>query len=155
MTDLQKEFESTGHASWINADIYPDGKIYTQEYTKWLEKQVLALRQPPVKGSVCKGFFEYFGIILKFLSKELPIHIYAFYGDSYAMKVEFTFKGNKIVKVEYKGVDGFRHFTPEQMSDLKALIDKYQYEIANDWITFVIKNQRVPKRVITSKIKML
>lgn len=53
MTDLQKEFEATGYTSWINADLYPDGKIYTQEYTQWLEKQVLALRQPPVISSVC------------------------------------------------------------------------------------------------------
>lgn len=52
MTDLQKEFEATGYTSWINADLYPDGKIYTQEYTQWLERQVLALRQPPVSGSV-------------------------------------------------------------------------------------------------------
>lgn len=51
MTDLQKEFEATGYTSWINADLYPDGKIYTQEYTQWLEKQVLALRQPPVSGN--------------------------------------------------------------------------------------------------------
>lgn len=50
MTDLQKEFEATGCTSWINADLYPDGKIYTKEYTQWLEKQVLALRQPPVSG---------------------------------------------------------------------------------------------------------
>ena len=50
MTDLQKEFEATGYTSWINADLYPDGKIYTQEYTQWLERQVLALRQPPVSG---------------------------------------------------------------------------------------------------------
>lgn len=48
MTELQKEFEATGYTSWINANLYPDGKIYTQEYTQWLEKQVLALRQPPV-----------------------------------------------------------------------------------------------------------
>lgn len=53
MTDLQKEFEATGYTSWINADLYPDGKIYTQEYTQWLERQVLALRQPLVIGSVC------------------------------------------------------------------------------------------------------
>lgn len=98
--------------------------------------------------------FEYFGIILKFFSKEhLPIHVHAFYGDNYAMKVEFTFKGQKIVKREYKGVKGYRHFPPAQMRDLKALIDKYQYEIANDWITFVIKNQRVVKKTITRKIK--
>lgn len=45
MTDLQKEFEATGHTSWINSDFYPDGKIYTQEYTEWLERQVVALRQ--------------------------------------------------------------------------------------------------------------
>ena len=48
MTELQKEFEATGYTSWINADLYPDGKIYTQEYTQWLERQVLALRQPLV-----------------------------------------------------------------------------------------------------------
>ena len=53
ITELQKEFEATGYTSWINADLYPDGKIYTQEYTHWLEKQVLVLRQPPVIGSVC------------------------------------------------------------------------------------------------------
>lgn len=52
MTELQKEFEATGYTSWINADLYPDGKIYTQEYTRWLERQVLALRQPTVSGSV-------------------------------------------------------------------------------------------------------
>jgi len=50
MTDLQKEFEATGYTSWINSDLYPDGKIYTQEYTQWLERQVLALRQPLVSG---------------------------------------------------------------------------------------------------------
>lgn len=50
MTDLQKEFEATGYTSWINANLYPDGKIYTQEYTQWLERQVLALRQTLVVG---------------------------------------------------------------------------------------------------------
>lgn len=50
MTDLQREFEATGYTSWINADLYPDGKIYTQEYTEWLEKQVQALRIALVVG---------------------------------------------------------------------------------------------------------
>jgi len=40
MTDLQKQFESTGYASWINSEIYPDGQIYTKEYTEWLENKV-------------------------------------------------------------------------------------------------------------------
>lgn len=52
MTELQKEFEATGYTSWINADLYPDGKIYTQEYTQWLERQVIALRQQPVSDSL-------------------------------------------------------------------------------------------------------
>jgi hypothetical protein len=38
MTDLQQEFEKTGYSSWINSEIYPNGKIYTQEYVEWLEK---------------------------------------------------------------------------------------------------------------------
>lgn len=40
MNELQKEFEATGYTSWINANLYPDGRIYTQEYTQWLEKRV-------------------------------------------------------------------------------------------------------------------
>lgn len=44
--ELRKEFESNGYyLSWINADIYPNGKIYTQEYTEWLENQLLNLRE--------------------------------------------------------------------------------------------------------------
>lgn len=46
MKELQKEFEATGYASWINSDLYPDGKIYTKEYTQWLERQVLLSRKP-------------------------------------------------------------------------------------------------------------
>lgn len=42
MTDLQKQFEATGYASWINSELYPDGQIYTKEYTQWLEKQLEA-----------------------------------------------------------------------------------------------------------------
>jgi hypothetical protein len=39
--ELQKTFEAeTGHAIWINSDIYPDGKIYTKEYTEWLENRL-------------------------------------------------------------------------------------------------------------------
>jgi len=45
MNYLQKEFEATGHAAWINSDIYPDGKIYTKEYTEWLEGLVMESRQ--------------------------------------------------------------------------------------------------------------
>ena len=44
MSNLQDEFEATGYASWINSDLYPDGRIYTKEYTEWLEKQVLEMR---------------------------------------------------------------------------------------------------------------
>ena len=56
MTDLQKEFEKTGYASWINSDIYPDGKIYTKEYTEWLENRItelLKLNKSDVISSVC------------------------------------------------------------------------------------------------------
>lgn len=40
--DLRKHFEDTGYTAWINADLYPNGRIYTQEYTEWLEKKVLS-----------------------------------------------------------------------------------------------------------------
>ena len=38
---LRKEFEQIGYNVWINADIYPDGKIYTKEYTEWLERLLI------------------------------------------------------------------------------------------------------------------
>lgn len=41
--ELQKEFENTGYASWINSDIYPDNKIYTKAYTEWLENRLLGI----------------------------------------------------------------------------------------------------------------
>ena len=98
--------------------------------------------------------FEYFGIILKFFSKEhLPIHVHAYYSDKYAMRVELHFKGDKITERVFKSVKGYEVFPPAQMRDLKALVDKYQYQIAEDWITFVIKNKKVKKTVITRKIK--
>lgn len=65
MTDLQKEFEATGYTSWINLDLYPDRKIYTQEYTQWLEKQVQALRIAHVVG---RG--EQFSMPHKFTDKD-------------------------------------------------------------------------------------
>ena len=45
--DLRKEFEKTGYNSWINSDMYPDGKIYTKEYTEWLEKRLVKLLAKP------------------------------------------------------------------------------------------------------------
>ena len=38
---LRQQFEAeTGCASWINADIYPNGRIDTREYTEWLENRL-------------------------------------------------------------------------------------------------------------------
>ena len=42
-TQLRKEFEDKGYSSWINSDIYPDGKIYTKEYTEYLETKLLKI----------------------------------------------------------------------------------------------------------------
>lgn len=38
--DIQKQFEeTTNHAAWINSDLYPSGRTYTNAYTEWLEKE--------------------------------------------------------------------------------------------------------------------
>jgi hypothetical protein len=98
--------------------------------------------------------FEYFGIILQFFSNEhLPIHVHAYYGSQYAMKVEFYLSGDVIESIEYKGVRGYKHFPPAQIRDLKKLVETYQYEIVNDWLTFILRNQRVKKKTITKKLK--
>lgn len=85
MTDLQKEFEATGYTSWINADLYPDGKIYTQEYMQWLEKQVLALRQPPVSGSAIVQN-EHVALYFQFDDDE-PIEGVKYNGNEFTMKI--------------------------------------------------------------------
>lgn len=43
-TQLRKEFEEKGYSSLINSDIYPDGKIYTKEYTEFLETKLLKIK---------------------------------------------------------------------------------------------------------------
>jgi hypothetical protein len=40
MNELQKEFEATGYASWVDSDDFPEGKVPTQAYVKWLEERV-------------------------------------------------------------------------------------------------------------------
>jgi hypothetical protein len=50
-------------------------------------------------------------------------------------------------------VKGFYKFPAAQLRDLKALINKYEYEIVDSWITFVINNQKVTKKTITRRIK--
>lgn len=39
-TPREKFEKETGQAAWINSDIYPDGKVSTQSYVNWLEKQL-------------------------------------------------------------------------------------------------------------------
>lgn len=52
MKEFIKEFEKTGHIAWVNADIYPDGKIYTQEFTEWLAKRLEELERKAWECSV-------------------------------------------------------------------------------------------------------
>jgi len=61
MKDFIEEFEKTGYIAWINADIYSDGRIYTQEFTEWLAKKVTDL-QPTnstecIKSDVVQSFY--------------------------------------------------------------------------------------------------
>jgi hypothetical protein len=98
--------------------------------------------------------YEYLGIKLKFWANEhYPIHVHAFYAGQYSMKVEFFLKANKITKTVYKTAKGYKRFPSSQMKDLKDLIEKYQYQIVEDWITFVIRNKKVSKRVIRKRIQ--
>lgn len=97
--------------------------------------------------------FEYMGILLSFFSKEhTPIHVHALYGGVYGMRVEFEVHG-KNIKVSYKKLKGLKEFPPAQVRDLTKLIDKYKQEIVNDWIDFAVKNVRLKRKVIRTKIK--
>lgn len=98
--------------------------------------------------------FEYFGIILKFYSNEHdPIHVHALYGKEYEMKVEFYLKKGEVDKIEYKKIKGRKEFPATQLKDLKDLVNKYQKEIVEDWINYVVKKRKVERVKVTKKIK--
>src|SRR5438132_818024 len=97
--------------------------------------------------------FVYNGIELLFFSNDhLPVHVHAIYERQYGMKVVFTKKDNKVVKVEYKGLKGFKKFKPAQMRDLKKLINKYADQITEDWIDFYVQGAKIKTRIITKKL---
>ena len=99
--------------------------------------------------------FEYFGIILKFFSNEhLPIHVHAYYGEKYGMKVEFLFQGDDIVNIKYKTLQGFLPFPPAQMKDLKVLSERKCYAIAALWIDYMVKHKKIKTHKITKKIRL-
>ena len=98
--------------------------------------------------------FEYRGITLSFFSNEhLPAHVHAIYAGECGMKVEFYLKGDKIVRKDYSVLKGYEAFPPAQMKDLKKLINKYEYDIVDDFINFAFKNLKVKTRIITRKIE--
>ena len=76
--ELRKEFESNGYyLSWINADIYPNGKIYTQEYTEWLENQLLNIRESktPIDFNKLRNeFFAECTLMESYLISGVPHH---------------------------------------------------------------------------------
>ena len=97
--------------------------------------------------------FVYNGIELLFFSNDhLPVHVHAIYEKTYGMKVEFTKKNNKIIKIEYKKLKGFKEFKPAQMKDLKKLINKHAEQITADWIDYFAQGSKIKTRIITKKI---
>jgi len=98
--------------------------------------------------------FEYFGIILEFfVNDHEPIHVHATYGREYGMKVELYVKDGKIIRREYKKLKGRKPFAPAQMRELKKLIEKYQYQIKQDWIDVRVNKKKVTNKKIMRRIK--
>ena len=98
--------------------------------------------------------FEYFGIRLVFFSNEhFPIHIHAFYNEEFGMRIEFKIENSIITEITYRTQKGYKNFPPKQRRDLTKLISAHQYEIVNDWINFVVLNNRVERKIITQRIK--
>jgi hypothetical protein len=82
----------------------------------------------------------YKGITLRFFSHEhLPPHVHAEYQDKFSIKVEFELKGEKIVKIQYKNVRGKLPFPVSQMHDLELLVERYKFDIVDDWIAFLFE----------------
>jgi|ERR1017187_3688165 hypothetical protein len=99
--------------------------------------------------------FEYKGIeVFFYASEHLPIHVHAYYGSEYGMKVEFILLNEKIKKVEYKRLKGRKLLLSAQLKDLKNLINHFGDDIVNDWISFfILKKTKIKLRTITKTIK--
>jgi len=88
-----------------------------------------------------------------FSNEHFPIHIHAFYTEEYGMRIEFKIENSIITEITYLKQKGYKTFPPKQRRDLKKLISTHQYEIVNDWINFVVLNNRVERKIITQRIK--
>lgn len=104
--ELREEFESMGYTSWINSDIYPDGKIYTQEYTEWLERKVEKLSKSLKNSLICNentiihhgervytldfGYIQAFGTLKYDAEAFYPWYIEYDDGQEYAVLEPFT-----------------------------------------------------------------
>ena len=106
MNELQKEFEETGYLSWINSDLYPNGKIYTQEYTEWLERKV--------KNNVDLADVSQRSELLKLEDKEIPF-------DEWLNKY---FKSNPTTELIYRQKNNNREFTEREL--IKMYKQAYQ-----------------------------
>lgn len=96
---------------------------------------------------------EYFGIILRFFSREHePIHVHAFFGEECQVKVSFIILEGVIEEIIYENVAGYEPFPPSKIKDLDILIDKYKYTIVNAWIKYFVLNEKIQTITITKKL---
>lgn len=99
--------------------------------------------------------FEYKGIEVFFYANEhLPVHVHAYYGSEYGMKVEFILLNEKIKTVNYKVLKGRKGLPSAQLFDLKNLINHFGDDIVKDWISFFVMGKtKIKLRKITKTIK--
>ena len=100
-------------------------------------RDVSAMRTYPQCGCIPKGF--------KFKQRNSKIlnNPPFNYGEFAVVNLKIAIKlGSHRLLLQFK-----------KQRDLKKLISTHQYEIVNDWINFVILNNRVERKIITQRIK--
>ncbi len=94
--------------------------------------------------------FSYKSIKIRVFPKDHePVHVHAFSGSDFGVRIVFTMMEGKVVKVEYKKLKGFKPFGPALVKDLKKLVERYKDEMANDFIDVVHRKMSKNKKIIT------
>ncbi len=97
--------------------------------------------------------YEYLGLIFFFYANEhLPIHVHVSFAE-YESKLELEFIDGKLKDIKVYTVKGRKPLSTKELKEAILFTKKYHENIAEKWIKFFIKNERVHCEIINKKIE--
>ena len=97
--------------------------------------------------------YEYLGIVIFFYSNEHdPVHVHGRYQGKES-RAQIVTQNGIITGIELAGVKGKQPLPTTQLSDFKALVERFADIIVQKWVDYFVYNQRITAEKITRRIK--